>query len=160
MLHAFQLLFVDCNYPKAFVWWIGMHAVMFFFLFKEFYKQSYNGKRVRVNISNSHRSLAYSLVKSYFDETNAKLELCFTMHHFFHLFRPQNSLRNFAICFLQRTDHSKSNGSVKSSKKSDDADSNGHVSNGVSNKASDYYIKSEELTSNLTQRRLAQDQEQ
>lgn len=46
MLHAFQLLFVDCNYPKAFVWWIGMHAVMFFFLFKEFYKQSYAGKKV------------------------------------------------------------------------------------------------------------------
>jgi elongation of very long chain fatty acids protein 7 len=41
MLHAFQLLFIDCNYPKAFVWWIGMHAVMFFFLFKEFYKQQY-----------------------------------------------------------------------------------------------------------------------
>ncbi|CRK95430.1 CLUMA_CG008727, isoform B, partial [Clunio marinus] len=45
MLHAFQLLFIDCNYPKAFVWWIGMHAVMFFFLFKEFYKQSYAGKK-------------------------------------------------------------------------------------------------------------------
>ncbi|XP_050437307.1 elongation of very long chain fatty acids protein AAEL008004-like isoform X2 [Adelges cooleyi] len=41
MLHAFQLLFIDCDYPKAFVWWIGMHAVMFFFLFKEFYNQSY-----------------------------------------------------------------------------------------------------------------------
>lgn len=46
MVHAFQLLFIDCNYPKAFVWWIGMHAVMFFFLFKEFYNQSYN-KKVR-----------------------------------------------------------------------------------------------------------------
>lgn len=41
MVHAFQLLFIDCDYPKAFVWWIGMHAVMFFFLFKEFYKQQY-----------------------------------------------------------------------------------------------------------------------
>lgn len=41
MIHAFQLLFIDCDYPKAFVWFIGMHAVMFFFLFKEFYKQSY-----------------------------------------------------------------------------------------------------------------------
>ncbi|XP_050536828.1 elongation of very long chain fatty acids protein AAEL008004-like isoform X2 [Daktulosphaira vitifoliae] len=41
MVHAFQLLFIDCNYPKAFVWWIGMHAVMFFFLFKEFYNQQY-----------------------------------------------------------------------------------------------------------------------
>jgi hypothetical protein len=46
MLHAFQLLFIDCNYPKAFVWWIGMHAIMFFFLFKEFYKQSYRASKV------------------------------------------------------------------------------------------------------------------
>ncbi|RZB40104.1 ELO domain containing protein [Asbolus verrucosus] len=44
MVHAFQLLFTDCNYPRAFVWWIGMHAVMFFFLFKEFYIQTYNRK--------------------------------------------------------------------------------------------------------------------
>ena len=45
MVHAFQLLFIDCNYPKAFVWWIGLHAVMFFFLFNEFYKQSYAQKQ-------------------------------------------------------------------------------------------------------------------
>ncbi|KAG7196479.1 hypothetical protein KM043_007920 [Ampulex compressa] len=47
MIHAFQLLFIDCNYPKAFVWWIGMHAVMFFFLFNEFYQQSYQQKKTR-----------------------------------------------------------------------------------------------------------------
>ncbi|XP_066996890.1 very long chain fatty acid elongase AAEL008004 isoform X2 [Anabrus simplex] len=41
MVHAFQLLFIDCNYPRAFVWWIGMHAVMFYFLFSDFYKQAY-----------------------------------------------------------------------------------------------------------------------
>ncbi|KAJ8932802.1 hypothetical protein NQ314_014506 [Rhamnusium bicolor] len=45
MIHAFQLLFIDCNYPRAFVWWIGMHAVMFFFLFKEFYNDTYNKKK-------------------------------------------------------------------------------------------------------------------
>ncbi|XP_044726822.1 elongation of very long chain fatty acids protein AAEL008004-like isoform X2 [Chrysoperla carnea] len=45
MVHAFQLLFIECNYPRAFVWWIGMHAVMFFFLFKEFYNQSYKSKQ-------------------------------------------------------------------------------------------------------------------
>lgn len=44
MVHAFQLLFIDCNYPKAFVWWIGMHAVMFFFLFNEFYKAAYKNR--------------------------------------------------------------------------------------------------------------------
>jgi hypothetical protein len=48
MVHAFQLLFTECNYPRAFVWFIGMHAVMFFFLFNEFYKQAYQ-KKVRVS---------------------------------------------------------------------------------------------------------------
>ncbi|KAJ8920046.1 hypothetical protein NQ315_011696 [Exocentrus adspersus] len=45
MLHAFQLLFIDCNYPKAFVWWIGMHAVMFYFLFSNFYKETYSQRQ-------------------------------------------------------------------------------------------------------------------
>ncbi|XP_034241931.1 elongation of very long chain fatty acids protein AAEL008004 isoform X2 [Thrips palmi] len=45
MVHAFQLLFIDCNYPRAFVWWIGMHAVMFWFLFKEYYDASYRKPR-------------------------------------------------------------------------------------------------------------------
>jgi hypothetical protein len=44
-IHAFQLLFIDCNYPKAFVWWIGLHAVMFYFLFAGFYKQAYKKKQ-------------------------------------------------------------------------------------------------------------------
>lgn len=50
MVHAFQLLFIDCNYPRAFVWWIGMHAVMFFFLFNEFYKSTYKAKQDKVSI--------------------------------------------------------------------------------------------------------------
>lgn len=55
MVHAFQLLFIDCNYPKAFVWWIGMHAVMFFFLFKEFYNQSYSRRRPKAKVeANGH----------------------------------------------------------------------------------------------------------
>lgn len=48
VLHAFQLLFIDCNYPKVFVWWIGLHGVMFYFLFRNFYNQSY-GKRKSPN---------------------------------------------------------------------------------------------------------------
>lgn len=47
MIHAFQLLFIDCNYPKAFVWWIGLHAFMFYFLFKDFYQQAYTSKQKR-----------------------------------------------------------------------------------------------------------------
>ncbi|KAJ8918577.1 hypothetical protein NQ315_013082 [Exocentrus adspersus] len=50
MVHAFQLLFIECNYPRAFVWWIGMHAVMFFFLFKEFYNQTYNKKKAAIKV--------------------------------------------------------------------------------------------------------------
>lgn len=48
MIHAFQLLFIECNYPKAFVWWIGMHAVMFYFLFRGFYIESYKKKKPNV----------------------------------------------------------------------------------------------------------------
>lgn len=42
IVHAFQLLFIECDYPKVFVWWIGMHAVMFYFLFSKFYRKTYS----------------------------------------------------------------------------------------------------------------------
>lgn len=45
MVHAFQLLFIDCNYPRVFAWWIGSHAVLFFFLFKDFYQNAYKRSR-------------------------------------------------------------------------------------------------------------------
>lgn len=41
LIHAFQLFFIECDYPKAFAWWIGGHAVMFYFLFSNFYKETY-----------------------------------------------------------------------------------------------------------------------
>uniref|UniRef100_A0A0C9RDQ9 Elongation of very long chain fatty acids protein n=1 Tax=Fopius arisanus TaxID=64838 RepID=A0A0C9RDQ9_9HYME len=44
-LHTFQLLFIECNYPKAFVWWIGLHAVLFFFLFRDFYVRAYTKRQ-------------------------------------------------------------------------------------------------------------------
>jgi elongation of very long chain fatty acids protein 7 len=44
ILHAFQLLFIDCNFPMVFIWWIGMHAVMFYFLFRNFYNKAYTKK--------------------------------------------------------------------------------------------------------------------
>uniref|UniRef100_A0A7G3AHX0 Putative fatty acyl-coa elongase/polyunsaturated fatty acid specific elongation enzyme n=1 Tax=Lutzomyia longipalpis TaxID=7200 RepID=A0A7G3AHX0_LUTLO len=55
MVHAFQLLFIDCNYPRAFVWWIGMHAVMFFFLFNEFYRQTYKDAKERRRRAEANR---------------------------------------------------------------------------------------------------------
>lgn len=50
LVHAFQLLFIECNYPRAFVWFIGLHAVMFYFLFKDFYNQAYKGKKDRKGV--------------------------------------------------------------------------------------------------------------
>ncbi|XP_076347005.1 very long chain fatty acid elongase AAEL008004-like isoform X2 [Tachypleus tridentatus] len=40
-VHSFQLLFRECDYPKGFMWWIGFHAVLFWFLFWDFYKNAY-----------------------------------------------------------------------------------------------------------------------
>lgn len=40
-VHSFQLLFRECNYPHGFMWWIGFHAVLFWFLFADFYKNTY-----------------------------------------------------------------------------------------------------------------------
>lgn len=57
MVHAFQLLFIDCNFPKAFVWWIGCHAIMFFFLFRNFYKEQYVKPPTKAkveSVSNGH----------------------------------------------------------------------------------------------------------
>lgn len=48
MIHSFQLFFIECNYPMAFVYVIGGHSVMFFLLFADFYKQSY-GKKVMLS---------------------------------------------------------------------------------------------------------------
>jgi hypothetical protein len=54
MIHAFQLLFHNpCNYPMAFVWLIGAHAIMFYFLFSNFYKQAYK----KVRLLHHHRHL-------------------------------------------------------------------------------------------------------
>jgi hypothetical protein len=44
-IHSFQLLFRECNFPKSFMWWIGFHAVLFWFLFWDFYKNTYLAKR-------------------------------------------------------------------------------------------------------------------
>ncbi|XP_074109982.1 very long chain fatty acid elongase AAEL008004-like [Cotesia typhae] len=47
IIHAFQLLFIKCDYPKAFAGWIGLHGILFFFLFKSFYKESYIKKTLK-----------------------------------------------------------------------------------------------------------------
>lgn len=54
MIHAFQLLFIECDYPRAFVWWIGMHAVLFYFLFRDFYNQAYKKSGAKVKKSDDN----------------------------------------------------------------------------------------------------------
>ncbi|KAJ4450529.1 hypothetical protein ANN_01956 [Periplaneta americana] len=40
--HQFQIVFyTDCSYPKGFMVWIGLHGVLFLFLFSDFYKANY-----------------------------------------------------------------------------------------------------------------------
>jgi hypothetical protein len=46
--HQFQLLWTDCEYPKGFMVWIGLHGIMFLFLFADFYKQNYTEKQKRL----------------------------------------------------------------------------------------------------------------
>ena len=42
MVHGFQVAFYnDCNFPWQFSWYIAAHALLFFFLFSEFYIRSY-----------------------------------------------------------------------------------------------------------------------
>lgn len=43
--HQLQLLFRECNYPKSFMVWIAIHGFLFLFLFSDFYKSNYTGKR-------------------------------------------------------------------------------------------------------------------
>lgn len=44
MTHQFQLLFTDCDYPKSFMIWIGLHGILFLFLFSDYYKTNYTAK--------------------------------------------------------------------------------------------------------------------
>lgn len=46
-IHCFQLVFIECNFPIVFTWLIGSHALIFFFLFTNFYLQSYLKKGQR-----------------------------------------------------------------------------------------------------------------
>jgi len=43
MCHQFQLIFTECDYPRSFMIWIGLHGVLFLGLFSDFYKTKYKG---------------------------------------------------------------------------------------------------------------------
>lgn len=43
------MLFRDCDYPQGFMVWIGLHGVMFLFLFSDFYKTRYRKVQAKKN---------------------------------------------------------------------------------------------------------------
>lgn len=45
MTHQFQLLFTECDYPRSFMIWIGLHGLLFLGLFSDFYKSKYTGSK-------------------------------------------------------------------------------------------------------------------
>lgn len=57
-VHSFQLLFRDCDYPKGFVYWIGSHAVLFWFLFWDFFKKTYLTSSTTSSSNGGHGSEA------------------------------------------------------------------------------------------------------
>lgn len=40
-VHSFQIFFTECDYPKVFSAFIGVHAILFFIAFKHFYNNAY-----------------------------------------------------------------------------------------------------------------------
>jgi len=56
-VHSFQLLFRDCDYPHGFMWWIGFHAVLFWFLFADFYKNTYGKARARAAAAKNGKTM-------------------------------------------------------------------------------------------------------
>ncbi|CAG0886358.1 unnamed protein product [Darwinula stevensoni] len=75
-VHAFQLLFIDCDYPKAFSWWIGGHAVLFFFLFTDFYKKAYTHKRNKSKMGHKN-----GLSKAFFNSIPCLQQFDVMEHH-------------------------------------------------------------------------------
>lgn len=46
MVHSFQLLFRECDYPRIFMGYIGFYAILFLFMFSDFYRSAYRKKGV------------------------------------------------------------------------------------------------------------------
>ncbi|KAL1384605.1 hypothetical protein pipiens_003333 [Culex pipiens pipiens] len=143
MVHAFQLLFIDCNYPKAFVWWIGMHAVMFFFLFNEFYQNTYKANKARAQAARDRReaaaaAAALALANGNGTTSNGSV--------------TSNGTANGTANGIANGHHGKNGSAVHSN-----GTTNGSLLNGgSSNKAADYYVRGDlpaeiEITQRRTQ---------
>jgi len=57
LVHTGQLPFLtDCDYPKIFVYWVGLYALIFLVMFANFYRRSYNEKSSKKEDSNGNVS--------------------------------------------------------------------------------------------------------
>lgn len=54
-IHSGQLFFIECDYPKSFMYFIGAHAVLFYFLFSNFYKQTYTKKEKKEAVTSNEQ---------------------------------------------------------------------------------------------------------
>lgn len=139
MVHAFQLLFIDCNYPKAFVWWIGMHAVMFFFLFNEFYQNTYKANKARAQAARDRREAAAAAAALALANGNGTTS--------------NGSVTSNGTANGTANGHHGKNGAAVHS----NGTTNGSLLNGgSSNKAADYYVRGDlpaeiEITQRRTQ---------
>lgn len=51
-VHSIQLLFIDCDYPTLFVYWILAYAVIFLVMFADFYRNAYKKPKTNGAVAN------------------------------------------------------------------------------------------------------------
>ncbi|XP_052090460.1 elongation of very long chain fatty acids protein AAEL008004-like [Mytilus californianus] len=61
-IHSVQLLFIDCDYPKFFVYLIGLYAVVFMVMFANFYVQTYKKSKPKSNGTVTNGTVTYGNV--------------------------------------------------------------------------------------------------
>lgn len=62
--HQFQLFFRECDYPSQFMIWIGLHGVMFLFLFSDFYKTKYRHPQIHPKLNGYSKSSSLNGISS------------------------------------------------------------------------------------------------
>ncbi|KAK3599820.1 hypothetical protein CHS0354_022386 [Potamilus streckersoni] len=60
VIHSSQLLFIDCQYPIIFVYWIGLYAFIFLILFADFYRKSYKKQGASIKHENGAAKMDHS----------------------------------------------------------------------------------------------------
>ncbi|XP_058981285.1 elongation of very long chain fatty acids protein AAEL008004 [Musca domestica] len=128
--HQFQLLFRECDYPKGFMVWIGLHGVMFLFLFSDFYKTKYTRAAQKVKAANGHASASE---KEYL--TNGKATANGNG-----VYANGNSNRGACMPVMEDEVETtiQTNGHLK----------NGHYKNGYANGGGDHILKEGVISSN------------